>query len=140
MLYHHAQMQAYTKYLRHSHLKRQHRASSRQKRGLIPNRVGIEQRFVIAEQKREIGHWEGDTMIVTNHLYCVYLFHRPLLTILIRGSVWNLFVHQTSSKDLKFIALAVVSFPLVFLISYWIQTARDSLQKIFFAQSNSLRS
>lgn len=61
--------------------------------------------------------------------YAVYLFHRPLLTILVRGDAWNWFVHQPFPKDVKFFTLAVVSFPLIFLISYWIQTAHDSMQK-----------
>ena len=97
--------------------------------------------FLLLEQ-----HWENYKRLVTVlsamgfASYSVYLFHRPLLTILIRGSVWNWFFHQISSKDLKFIALAVVSFPLIFLIIYWIQTAHDSLQKnFFFTQFNSSR-
>ena len=61
-------MGAYRGYLRHSRIKRQHRTGKRQKRGLIPNRVGIEQRPAIAEQKSEIGHWEGDTIVGGNHL------------------------------------------------------------------------
>lgn len=64
----HADMGAYRRYLRHSHIQRQHRAAKRQKRGLIPHQVGIEQRPAIAEQKSEIGHWEGDTIIGGNHL------------------------------------------------------------------------
>jgi transposase, IS30 family len=64
----HADMGAYRGYLRHSRIQRQHRSAKRQKRGLIPNRVGIEQRPEIAEQKSEIGHWEGDTIIGGNHL------------------------------------------------------------------------
>jgi IS30 family transposase len=69
MIYHnYADMGAYRGYLRHSHIRRQHRSAKRQKRGLIPNRVGIEHRPVIAEQKSEIGHWEGDTIIGGNHL------------------------------------------------------------------------
>ena len=32
------------------------------------NRVGIEARPAIAEEKTEIGHWEGDTIIGGNHL------------------------------------------------------------------------
>ena len=32
------------------------------------NRVGIEDRPAIAEEKTEIGHWEGDTIIGGNHL------------------------------------------------------------------------
>jgi IS30 family transposase len=58
----------YARYLRQSHIQRQKRASSRQKRGLIPNRVGIEQRPSIASAKTQIGHWEGDTIIGGNHL------------------------------------------------------------------------
>jgi IS30 family transposase len=63
-----ADLGSYRRYLRHSHIKRQHRAAKRQKRGLLPNRVGIEHRPAIAEQKSEIGHWEGDTIIGGNHL------------------------------------------------------------------------
>jgi IS30 family transposase len=63
-----ANMGAYRGYLRHSRIKRQHRSGKQQKRGLIPNRVGIEQRPAIAEQKTEIGHWEGDTIVGGNHL------------------------------------------------------------------------
>ena len=89
--------------------------------------------FLLLEQ-----HWKDYKKLATLlsamgfASYSVYLFHRPLWTILIRGSVWNWFVHQTSSKDLRFIALAIVSLPLIFLISYWIQAAHDSLQKNIF--------
>lgn len=61
-------MGRYSRFLRHSHIKRQHRGSSRQKRGLIPNRVGIEQRPAIAEAKTQLGHWESDTIVGANHL------------------------------------------------------------------------
>lgn len=64
--------------------------------------------------------------------YSVYLFHRPLLTILVKGAAWNWFIHQTLPKSVNFITLAIVSFPLIFFISYWIQTAHDSMQKKFF--------
>ena len=69
MIYHNYQgLGEYAKFLRQSHIKRQHRTSGRQKRGLIPNRVGIEQRPAIANAKTQIGHWEGDTVIGANHL------------------------------------------------------------------------
>lgn len=60
-------MGRYGVYLRQSHIKRQKRSSKLQKRGVIPHRVGIEQRPSIADEKRQIGHWEGDTMIGGNH-------------------------------------------------------------------------
>lgn len=69
MIYHNYEgMGAYAQYLRQSHIRRQRRKSQRSKRGLIPNRVGIEMRPSIAEEKRQIGHWEGDTIIGGNHL------------------------------------------------------------------------
>lgn len=37
------------------------------RRGRIPNRVGINQRPVIVEQKSRIGDWEGDTIIGKGH-------------------------------------------------------------------------
>lgn len=64
----HAGMGHYSKFLRRCHIKRQHRGSRRQKRGLIPNRVGIEQRPAIAGAKTQLGHWEGDTIVGANHL------------------------------------------------------------------------
>lgn len=36
-------------------------------RGQIPNRRGIEQRPAHVEERLEIGHWEGDTIIGANH-------------------------------------------------------------------------
>lgn len=86
--------------------------------------------FLFMEQ-----HWKNYKKIVplvsamSLASYAVYLFHRPLLTILVRGAAWNWFVHQPFPKDVKFITLAVVSFPLIFLISYWIQIAHDAMQK-----------
>jgi len=61
-------MGAYARCLRHSHIKRQQRGGSHTKRGIIPHRVGIEQRPAIADLKIQIGHWEADTMIGGNHL------------------------------------------------------------------------
>lgn len=61
-------MGVYARYLRQSHIRRHKRGSKQGKRGVIANRVGIEQRPSIAKQKTQIGHWEGDTVIGGNHL------------------------------------------------------------------------
>jgi transposase, IS30 family len=47
--------------------KRRRRKGSKQKRCIIPGRIGIEERPAIADKKTEIGHWESDTMIGCNH-------------------------------------------------------------------------
>jgi IS30 family transposase len=56
----------YKQYLRQKQ-KQRRRKGIKQKRGGIPNRVGIEHRPKVAELKTEIGHWESDTVIGSNH-------------------------------------------------------------------------
>ena len=46
---------------------RRKRRNSRDMRGTIPNRVGIEKRPKIVERRIRIGDWEGDTIIGKNH-------------------------------------------------------------------------
>lgn len=61
-------MGSYARYLRQSQIRRQKRRGKQGKRGMIPNRIGIEQRPSIVAEKTQIGHWEGDTIIGGNHL------------------------------------------------------------------------
>ncbi|WP_218080470.1 IS30 family transposase [Anthocerotibacter panamensis] len=63
----HEGLAEFAKYLRRNQPKRKKRIALKGKRGVIPNRVGIEERPVIADAKEEIGHWESDTMIGANH-------------------------------------------------------------------------
>lgn len=60
--------------------------------------------------------------------YAVYLFHRPMLTIITRGPIWNWIFHHTFTGYVRFIYLFVISIPLIFLVSFWIQIAYDSVQ------------
>ena len=46
---------------------RRKRRNSRDRRGTIKNRVGIEKRPKIVERKSRIGDWEGDTVVGKNH-------------------------------------------------------------------------
>ena len=46
---------------------RRKRRNSRDMRGTIPNRVGIEKRPGIVERRIRVGDWEGDTVIGKNH-------------------------------------------------------------------------
>ena len=47
--------------------RRRKRGSLQDHRGIIPNRVSIEQRPRIVEQKTRVGDWEADTVIGKNH-------------------------------------------------------------------------
>ncbi len=60
-------LRVYRDYLRQSHRVRRRRSGSKNKRGMIPNRVGIEFRPVEVDNKKEKGDWEGDTVIGANH-------------------------------------------------------------------------
>ena len=47
--------------------KRRKRGQGKTRRGpLIPNRVGIEKRPAIVQERREVGHWEGDLVVGNN--------------------------------------------------------------------------
>ena len=54
-------------HLRHSGKKYNKRKNNNSGRGLIPNRVDIDQRPAIVAEKSRIGDWEADTIIGANH-------------------------------------------------------------------------
>ena len=66
----HLGMGKFAKYLRRKKKKRRNRSFQRSKRGIIPNRIGIEERPVITGK----GHWEGDTIIGKNHQGAIATF------------------------------------------------------------------
>ena len=49
--------------------RRKRYGSRRQRRGRIPNRVGIEKRCARVDDRLTVGHWEGDTVIGKNHKF-----------------------------------------------------------------------
>lgn len=55
------------KHLRHNGKKYNKRSSGTAGRGCIPNRVDIDERPPVVEDKLRIGDWEGDTIIGANH-------------------------------------------------------------------------
>ena len=62
------------KHLRHSGKKYNKRSSVAAGRGHIPNRVDIDERPKIVEQKTRIGDWEGDTIIGAKHQGAIGMF------------------------------------------------------------------
>ena len=56
---------------------RRKRSCKKDSRGIIPNRVSIDQRPTVVDQRTRIGDWEGDTIIGANHSgVCVTLVER----------------------------------------------------------------
>ena len=60
--------------LRHRHRKRRNRSHSKDRRGIIKDRVLIHERPAIVETQSRIGDWEGDTVIGKNHRGAVATF------------------------------------------------------------------
>jgi len=54
-------------HLRCRHKRRKRYGSGRERRGRIPDRVGIEKRPAGVASRNRIGHWEGDTIIGKGH-------------------------------------------------------------------------
>lgn len=50
-------------YLCRANKRRQRRFGKHQKRPMIPNRIDIEKRPSEVEKRRQLGHWEGDSMV-----------------------------------------------------------------------------
>jgi transposase, IS30 family len=88
-------------YLRIGHKKRYKKRGVAQKRGTIPNRVGIESRPTIVDTNTQVGHWEGDTVIGFDH-------DGALLTVVERVTKWTCIV-KLSGKHAHPLARAAVT-------------------------------
>lgn len=88
-------------YLRIRHKKRYKKRGQAEKRGSIPNRVGIEARPAIVETNTEVGHWEGDTVIGANH-------EGVLLTLVERVTKYTLIV-KLPSKHAHYLATKLIA-------------------------------
>ena len=89
------------KHLRHSHKKRKKQYGSKDKRGQIRNRVSIDERPEIVEQKTRIGDWEIDTVIGQNH-------QGALVTIVDRVSKFTL-IKKVDSKHADVVTEATIT-------------------------------
>ena len=89
------------KHLRHSHKKRKKQYGSKDKRGQIRNRVSIDERPEIVEQKTRIGDWEIDTVIGQNH-------QGALVTIVDRVSKFTL-IKKVDSKRAEVVTEATIT-------------------------------
>jgi IS30 family transposase len=80
--------------------RRKRYGSGRTRRGLIPGRVGIEQRCPRVEARATVGHWEADTVIGRNHKHA-------LVTLVERKTGFGI-VRWVTSKDSQTVAEAII--------------------------------
>lgn len=88
-------------HLRQAHKKRRKKYGSKDKRGQISNRISIEQRPVIVEEKSRIGDWEIDTVIGQNH-------KGALVTIVDRKSKFTL-IKKVETKHAERVTAATIA-------------------------------
>ena len=87
------------RHLRCQKPRRKRYASGQERRGMIKNRVSIDERPEIVEQKIRIGDWEGDTVIGKNH--------RGVLVTLAERKSRYVLASKVSSKHAKGVTAAV---------------------------------
>ena len=94
--------------------KRRRRGQGKHRRGPnIPNRVGIEHRPAQVEQRQELGHWEGDTIVGNNQ--------DGFLVTLAERSSRLLIAVKTKTKNACEVAQAIVEALLDMPVS-WVKT------------------
>ena len=88
------------KHLRNQGRRYQKRGNSKGNSGVIPNRIGIEQRPVIVEQRERVGDYEVDLIIGKNH-------KDPILSIVERKSGFGL-LRKLPSKEAEVTAQQII--------------------------------
>ena len=87
-------------YLRCQKVRRKRYASGQERRGVLKNRIGIEQRPVVVDERRRIGDWEGDTVIGQGH-------QGVLVTLVERKSRYTLACRLGSRHSTKVTAAVI---------------------------------
>ena len=88
------------KMLRCCKKRRKRYGSGRQRRGKIPNRIGIEERSLRVHDRATVGHWEGDTIIGRNHKYA-------LISLVERKTGFGL-IRKVKTRHAEGVATAII--------------------------------
>jgi len=88
------------KYLRHKNKKYTKRSATYRSRGQIQNRISIDFRPAIVEEKSRVGDWEVDTIIGKSH-------HQAIVTLVDRNSKFTL-MKKVEAKQARVVTDAIV--------------------------------
>ena len=89
------------KNLRCQKQKRKRYASGRERRGQIPNRRPLSERPAHVEDRKQVGHWEGDTVIGANH-------KQAIVTVVERKSGYAV-IEKVANKTADLVSAAIVN-------------------------------
>jgi IS30 family transposase len=87
-------------YLRHKNKKYTKRSATYRSRGQIKNRIPIEFRPAVVEDKSRVGDWEADTIIGKNH-------HQAIVTLVDRNSKFTL-MKKVPAKQARVVTDAMI--------------------------------
>ena len=63
----------FIRYLRRRHRRRRKRGTGKaQRKSRIPNRISIDERSEVAASRRQMGHWEGDSLVSSHNTTVLY--------------------------------------------------------------------
>jgi IS30 family transposase len=66
-------LQEYIRYLRRGHRHRRKRGTGKgQRKSRIPNRISIDDRPIAVSRRKQMGHWEGDSMVSSRNTTVLY--------------------------------------------------------------------
>ena len=65
-------LKEYVGYLRRSHVRRRKRGTGSGRKSRIPNRISIDDRPAAAAHRKQMGHWEGDSMVSSRSTTVLY--------------------------------------------------------------------
>lgn len=69
-------------YLRRKQIRRRKRGGRKSQRVRIPDRVSIHQRPVVISKRKELGHWEGDSLVGKGHMNGLHTEYERLASLI----------------------------------------------------------
>jgi IS30 family transposase len=101
---------AYWEYLRRKQLRRRKRPGRKSKRVRIPDRVSIQARPKEVERRKQVGHWEGDTLVGKRRLNGLHTAYERVTSIVKIEKMAALTASESIKAQIKIYQLLPANF------------------------------
>lgn len=88
-------------YLRRKQVRRRKKGGRKVARVRIPDRVSIHDRPTTIDQRIEVGHWEGDSIVGKNHLSGLHTEYERVTSLIKFERLWAITADETIKAQLK---------------------------------------